>query len=431
MKLLLIQPSHLDEKGEVYKTKKSLVPSLTMPYISALTPPEFDVEIIDDHVDEIDFKSDHELIGITCYYTQFKRAYRIADQFREQGKKVVMGGFHVSACPEEALSHSDCIVIGEAEFVWEELLNDFKNGTLERVYSSKKFHDLKNLPIPRFELLNLSKYRLPFLPVQTSRGCPHDCEFCSVAEFFERTFRTRPIEDVIRDVIATGRKKIFFVDDNIAINQKYAEELFKALIPLKIKWISQSNISIADNDGLVELAAKSGCIGLYIGIESINNSSLKIMGKSFNKISKYKDSLNKLKRVGITPLVSMIFGFDSDDEGVFDDTLKFLLDCKVPVLLLYLLTPIPGTKLERRLKAEGRFIHKDWSYNFPEVIFKPKTLSPERLKNGYWEVYNKFYSIRSIIKRLLLPPIRNLRFLLILNFIIRRGVKKRERPLSG
>ena len=434
MKLLLIQPSHLDEKGEVYKTKKSLMPSLTMPYIAALTPSEFTVEIIDDHVDDINFDSDADIIGITSIYTQISRAYQIADEFRKKRKKVIFGGFHAAACPEEVLEHCDSIVIGEAEYIWESVLEDFKKGELKRAYKAQKFHDLQNLPVPRFDLLRQNAYWLPFRPVQTSRGCPYSCEFCSVTQFYEGAYRVRPVEEVVRDVKAAGSKKIFFVDDNIIINREYARKLFSSLIALKIKWISQGNISIAKDKEILGLARQSGCIGLYIGLESVNYNSLKSVNKGFHKVTEYADALSALKKEGITPFLSMIFGFDCDNEEVFKDTLRFLLENRVPLVLLYILMPIPGTKLTQRLRAEGRIIEEKYNpkyFNSHDVLFKPKLISPEDLKSGFWFVYDKFYSLSSIIRRVFSPPLKNLYLLLLINFIIRKGVKKRMRPLSA
>jgi len=434
MKLLLIQPSHLDEKGEVYKTKKALMPSLTMPYIAALTPPEIEVEVIDDHVSDIDFNSNADLVGITSIYTQISRAYQIADEFRKKGKKVIFGGFHATACSEEALEHCDCVVTGEAEYIWGTVLEDFKKGELKRTYRAQTFHDLKNLPVPRFDLLRQDAYWLPFRPVQTSRGCPYTCEFCSVTQFYEGSYRVRPVEDVVRDVKAAGSKKIFFVDDNIIINREYARKLFSSLIPLKIKWISQGNISIARDKEVIRLARQSGCVGLYIGLESVNYNSLKSVNKGFHKVAEYSEAISTLKNEGITPFLSMIFGFDCDDAGVFKDTLRFLQENKVPAVLLYILTPIPGTKLTQRLRAEGRIIEEKYNpeyFNSHDVLFKPKLLSPEDLKEGFWYVYEKFYSLSSIIKRAFSSPLKNLYLLLLINFIIRKGVKKRMRPLSS
>lgn len=307
------------------------MPSLALPVVAALTPTDVDVEIEDEYLMDIDFENKADLVGITSMTTQAERAYQIADEFRRRGKPVVMGGIHVSALPEEAAQHCDSVVVGEAELLWERVITDFRKGGLQRVYRTDQRHNLRGLPVPRIDLLPLHRYSIPVIPVQTSRGCPHRCDFCIVTEFFGGTYRFRPVDEVVREIeiqkalFKEKRKKIiFFADDNIAANRVHAKELFKALIPLKIPWGCQCTLNITDDPQLLDLAAESGCIHMFIGIETINAASLKSVNKSFNRVEKYEKALETLRQRGIHVEASMIVGFDEDREDIFDTMLAFL-----------------------------------------------------------------------------------------------------------
>ena len=427
MKLLLIQPSRLGPNGKIEKRNKLFVRGLVLPLLSALTPPDIDVEIVDDRVEDIPFDRHYDLVGITALTSQATRAYQIADRFREKGKRVVMGGFHVTAMPDEAIQHCDAVVLGEAENVWETVLDDAQSGSLKQFYRADKFHDLKNLPMPRFDLLNGKEFGFPFVPVQASRGCPHNCDFCSVSNFYGKSYRHRPVEDVIENIKASGSTRITFVDDNITANKRYARELFKALIPLKIKWIGQSTVNLGRDPELCRLAAESGCLFMGIGIESVDQENLINLEKSWNKVKDFPKLLNVIRKHGIGLVLNMIVGLDHDKTSVFDNTLRFLMQNKTFYLVLNTPIPYPGTKLYLNLKEEGRLVSSDWAeYRQGSVVFSPKRITTAELKSGYWDLLDNFFTYSSIIKRAFYQPLKNMPFYMKRNIDLRLAVKRRD-----
>jgi radical SAM superfamily enzyme YgiQ (UPF0313 family) len=435
MKILLIQPSQIIGEGRVYKAKKLMFPSLSLPLLASLTSPEFHVEIIDEYFDEIPFDNTADLIGISLMTPQAPRAYQIGDEFKKRGKKVVMGGIHASAVPEEALQHSDAVVVGEAEEIWPQVLEDFKHGKMEGIYKSSNFPTLKRLPTPRYDLLKKERYRLLNFnfPIQAGRGCPFKCEFCSVTKFFGGEYRWRQVDEVVREIQQANVKKIFFVDDNIIGQKTYARELFKALIPLKLRWGGQASLNVAKDEELLRLAAESGCGLLYIGIESISNTNLPIYGKNFFKVEEISDYFSKIRNEGILIRASIIFGLEDDDPDIFQRTVSFLIKEKVAYADFNILTPMPGTELRRKLEKENRITDFDWSrYDGLHVVFQPLKMGKEKLEKGLWDAYKEFYSASNIFKRVLGSEKHNSILRTILsNFIYRKIAYKRRHPLCG
>jgi radical SAM superfamily enzyme YgiQ (UPF0313 family) len=405
--------------------------------VAALTPPDVGVQIMDEYVVDIDFDTDADLIGITAMTTQAERAYQIADEFRRRGKTVVMGGMHVSALPEEAAKHCDAVVVGEAELLWGRVIKDLQSGCLDRIYQTDQRHNLRGLPLPRLDLLRLDRYRIPMIPVQTSRGCQHRCDFCMVTQFFGGTHRFRPVEEVVREIEIqnakiSGKSIIFFADDNIAANRRHAKELFKALIPLNVHWSCQCTLNVANDPELLELAVESGCTYMFIGIETTNVESLKSVNKDFNRVEKYEQAIETLYRKGICVEASMIVGFDEDKEDIFDDVLAFLTQNKVSLAAVWILTPLPGTPLFKRLETEGRLFHTTWSkYTYISPVFKPKHIDPETLEKGLWHIYDRFYSLRSICGRLLFTPKKWVPLAVARNMQCRHNVRRRMHPMAG
>ena len=442
MKIKLIEPARYLPNGKLLKTKELFFPSLALPYLSALTPKEINVSITMEQFEDINFEEKVDLVGITSYTSRILRAYEIADAFKKRGVSVVMGGLHTSMEPEEALEHTDTVIVGEAEETWQEFINDFRNGTQKRLYVAKERPSLANLSTPQFSLLEKYKSRfvsfqkrglfhflpMPVLPIQTARGCPHSCDFCSVTLFSGSQYRTRPIPDVINEIRSLGVKAYFFVDDNIFANPTRAKELFEALIPLKIMWFGQATISAARDKELIHLARRSGCCALYIGLESISQRTIESIHKKSNKVAEYEDNLKAFRKEGISVMVSMIFGFDNDELTAFKDTYNFLLKNRIPYTQWYFLTPLPGTPLLKRLKQEGRLKNNKWWLN-PTLTSNPFVLKftglkidENMFKKNYLSYYKKFYSIKSIIRRILLPP--QVRFILkiFLNLILKKKV---------
>jgi len=431
MKILLISP---ENKKSIYAYTKEDVkafwfPKLGLPTIAANTPPDVEVRIVDECVEDIDFNVDVDLVGISVMTYLAPRAYEIAARFRARGVKVVLGGIHVSMCPEEAKEHADSIVVGESEKTWPILVEDFRRGELKSLYEEKDLPKLENLPIPRRELFKPNSYWTTNC-VQTSRGCPFACDFCTVTIFGGNQFRLRPIEQVIEEVKRLKKGFVVFVDDNIAGNKAYAKQLFKALIPLKINWGSQASLTMARDPELLDLAAKSGCTALFIGVESISEENLAAANKRFNKVDKYKEEFRRFHDYGILIQTGMIFGFDHDDESAFERTVEFLEENNIELAMFNILTPLPGTNLYKRMDAEGRIIDRDWShYDGRHVVFKPKLMTPETLQEGFLWAYHKFFSYPSIIKRIVpslwkLPHKRLLVERLFLNYAIRRIVNR-------
>jgi radical SAM superfamily enzyme YgiQ (UPF0313 family) len=435
LKLLLIQPSQIIEGGKVYKAERLMFPRLSLPVLASLTPPEIQAQIIDEYFEDVPFDDPAHLIGISFMTPQAPRAYQIGDEFRRRGKKVVMGGIHASAVPEEALEHADAVVVGEAEEIWPQVLEDFENGRMNGIYRAPQFPNLKGLPLPRYDLLKKDRYRLFKLnfPIQAGRGCPFNCEFCSVTKFFGGKYRCRSVEEVVQEIRQSNLKKIFFVDDNIISNTAYARELFKALIPLKLRWGGQASLNLAKDEELLRLVAESGCGLLYIGVESISGSNLAAYGKSFFKAEEISGLLARIQKWGILVRTSIIFGMDGDTPDVFQNTVDFLVRQKVAYAEFFILTPMPGTGLRKKLEEEGRIIDYDWSsYDGLHAVYRPLGMGKEPLEKGLWDAYREFYSIPNIIKRCLKVGRQNRRLrTLISNFYYRGMVTKGRHPLYG
>ncbi len=412
MRIKLIDPALKD--SHMKHTKKEVqglwFPRLSLPLVAALTPPEHDVSITDETVEALDLNEPVDLVGIGAMSTYIPRAYEIADIYREKGVPVVMGGIHVSLMSDEALQHADAVVVGEAENVWHKVLKDAEQGTMRGIYKSDRPADMARIPMPRLDLLKRDLY-MTANSLQTTRGCPFSCDFCSVTEFFGNTYRFRPVEQVTAEVQHLkdkfNAKFVAFVDDNIVGNKKYAKELFRALIPLNIKWGSQGSLTMAKDDELLKLAQKSGCVSMFIGIESLSESTLKAANKKFNKVTDYEESIKKIHDHGIMINGGFIFGFDTDDEGVFERTVRFVEKNNITLPTYHVLTPLPGTQLFFKLKEQGRIFDYDWSkYNSGNVVFTPKLMPPETLQEGYFWAFHETYKHSSIAKRVLHPQQR-------------------------
>ncbi|HLA50657.1 MAG TPA: radical SAM protein [Thermodesulfobacteriota bacterium] len=405
MKLLLILPKNERSYwGGVSKSGKAGFVRLNLPTIAALTPTDWDVEILDARVKPVDYDAKADLVGITGFTAEMPGAYEIADNFRKKVVKVVMGGIHVSALPDEALQHADAVVIGEAELVWHKLLLDFKRGELKQKYKADKLCDMENMVIPRRNLLNREMYS-GFYTLQATRGCPFNCDYCAVTAFFGQEFRTRPIDEVIEEIKGFGSKKFFFMDDNIVGRPKYAKELFQKLIPLKVIWGSQASITMAKDPELLNLYARSGGRYAFIGFESLSQKSLENLHKGWNSAKDYKEAIKKIHDVGINIIGSFVFGLDEDDSSVFKTTFDFIMETNMDAAQFHILTPLPGTVTYGLLEKEGRIIDRDWArYHTGEVVFQPKGMTVEELQNGYYWIFRNTYTYKNILKRSLRSP---------------------------
>jgi anti-anti-sigma factor len=408
VKIRLIDPA--SEASLLHHSRRELktlwFAHLSLTTLAALTPEGMEVAITDENVEPVDFEEDVDLVGITGMTIHAQRAYEIARSFRQRGIPVVMGGPHASALPEEAKAHVDAVVLGEAEDVWKDVLADATRGRLKSFYRAGGFCSMKSAVHPRLDLLKKNAY-FKTSCVQTSRGCPFRCDFCYVTQFFGNTYRCRPVDDVIEEVKGLKDDSIVFVDDNITGNASYARELFTKLIPLNKRWSGQSSITLARDDELLALAAKSGCVSLFLGIESLSSENLRAVHKSFNKVDEYEDALKKIHDHGIMVLAGLIFGFDYDDEGVFERTVRFCETTKIEAPCFFILTPLPGTPFYDRMETEGRILHKNWPrYTGADVVFRPKLMTEETLERGFNWASRETYSYRSILKRLAHPQQR-------------------------
>ena len=346
----------------------------------------------------LDLDEECDVVGISCMTSNAYRGYRIADAFREKGKTVIMGGVHPSILPDEALEHANAVVIGEAEGVWQKVIEDIESNTLQQVYH-EPHPDLDNyIPKDFSSLPRKRAYNL--IPLQTTRGCPYDCDFCCVSDIFGKKIKHIPVEHVVRDIKESGARNFIILDDNVIGNPKYARELFKALIPLKIRWIGQSSISFARDIELMKLARKSGCKGLFIGLESVAESTNQRF-KKLKSLEETKESLKKILKIGIIIQASVIFGFDEDTDETFDQTIRFLRENRVSLASINVLTPYPGTRLYDEFKANGRLLHEKWEYyDHHTVVFQPKNMNPLELQIGKMNAKTAFSSLPSIVERI-------------------------------
>lgn len=423
-KLLLVLPkSERGYWGKVSRKGKAGFVRQSLPAVAALTPPDWDVEILDARTTPVNFDVKVDLVGITAFTAEISSAYSIADGFRRKGVTVVMGGIHASALAEDALEHADSVVVGEAEGVWMGLLQDFKKGVLKPVYRADSLVDMKGMAVPRRDLLDRSIYT-SFNTIQATRGCPYNCEYCSVTAFFGNKFRTRPVEEVIREIKGFQGKDFFFLDDNITGHPKFAKELFRELTPLKRIWGGQTTINFAKDDELLSLYAESGGKYAFIGFETLSENNLRKMSKSWNSPDGYKEAIRKIHKAGINIIGSFIFGFDEDDPTVFKRTFNFIMENKIDAAQFHILTPFPGTKLFADMERQGRITDHDWAkYHTGEVIFKPKNMSPEELQRGYFWIFRETYKLKNMLRRSFRSP-RNLTIRIGANFSYRNKALK-------
>jgi radical SAM superfamily enzyme YgiQ (UPF0313 family) len=395
MNIALISPS---KNPLVKKPKGIMMPQLALNLLEGLTPPEHNVTMIEEEIDYIDLDMECDLVGISCMTSNAPRAYHLADEFQRRGRKVVMGGVHPTILPDEALSHADSVVIGEAEGVWEQVLEDAQNDRLQ-----KKYHK----PFPSLEKYVHVKHRkgtkkrlFGTVPVMTTRGCPYNCEFCCVHDIFGKKIRHVPVENVVQDICDSGGKTFLFLDDNIIGDPKYAKELFRAIKPMKIRWGGQASISFVRETEMIRLAAESGCIGLFFGLESVSKSQLLAMRKSLKELEQVGEAIQRVKDFGIHFHASMIFGFDDDTTAVFPETLDFLEKYRVRSASLNVLTPYPGTKTYDKMRNDGRLLTNNWRYyDHNTVVFQPRHMSPLELQVGRLWAVQEFTKLSATMRR--------------------------------
>jgi len=427
MKLLLIAPKW--PENSLWGQIAFRFPYLALTNLAALAGDGWDIFILDENVEAIDFSSLPDLAAISIMTPLAKRGYEIADAFRARGVPVVLGGIHPTMMSAEAKIHADAVVMGEAEEVWPHVLDDFKRGELKPFYEPTDVCRLERLPVPRRELLNRKAYFF-VNTIQTTRGCPFDCDFCSVTTFYGRSYRTRPVEEVINEIGRMEPGFLFFVDDNIGGSHEYAKNLFRELIPLKVKWFSQASLSIVKDRELLDLARQSGCKGLFIGFESLSQQTIKAMGKSVNRVAEYQDAIKQIHDHGIGIQGSFVFGTDYDDVSVFADVLRFVERTHLEAVIFSILTPFPGTRIYQSMLQENRLLHTDWEkYDMNHVVYQPRKMTPTQLQEEFNRAYKRLYGYRSIFKRLF-PFTRSGLFFSIQNYGFRQAWRKSFKALK-
>jgi radical SAM superfamily enzyme YgiQ (UPF0313 family) len=387
--------------GQVSKSGKASLARVTLTTIAALTPPQHEVIIHDARLDEPNYDGDWDLVGFTGMTCEIPHVYRMADEFRKRGKTVVIGGYHATALPEEAGKHADIVVLGEAEGLWPRILLELeKGGEREHIYQNDALVDMRNMAIPRRDLLNRDMYTV-FSTIQATRGCPFNCEYCAVTRFFGRDFRCRPVEEVVAEIKSQPGNRWMFLDDNLIGQDKYAKELFRALIPLGITWGAQVSFALAKDMELMDLYAQAGGRFAFIGFESLSAKVLKSVRKGFNHPEEYATGIRHLQHRGITIMGSFMFGLDGDDIGVFKRTVDFVNATKIDLVLYHILTPFPGTKLYEEMDRQGRIHDHDWShYDTGHSVIHPQGMTSEELQNGWYWAVGETYKLSNILRRL-------------------------------
>ncbi|NLO74567.1 MAG: B12-binding domain-containing radical SAM protein [candidate division WS1 bacterium] len=399
MKTYLVAPGVPHQEGAPQRRTPPIFPPLGLMTVAALTPPEHQVSLVDESVTPVDFNCEADVVGLTATTAMALRAYEIADRFRARGVKVVMGGMHASALPREALQHVDAVVVGEAEELWPQALQDLEREALRPVYRHQNWPDPAGVPPARRDLLNPHRY-IASETLQAARGCPFACSFCAVSSFFGRTYRTRPVEDVVAEAASLRGRPMILVDDNIMGHPAYATRLFERLADLKKQFLGQASTTMLKTPELISKAAAAGCRGLFVGLESISPSILARLGKAFNVVTQYRELVKRLHDNGISIIGSFMFGLDGEDPDVFNRTMEFAEQADIDMALFSIVTPLPGTRFYEELQREGRVIERDWSkYDGTWCTFAPRGVTADRLQESLQKIYRDFYSWGSILKR--------------------------------
>jgi radical SAM superfamily enzyme YgiQ (UPF0313 family) len=403
MRLTIIHPCIGRKPGQKYirTWQMEALPAATL---AGLTPKDVQIRFYDDRMEKIPFDEATDLVAISVETYTAKRAYQIATEFRKRHVPVVMGGFHATLCPDEVSQYAEAVVCGEAEALWPRVIDDARHGCLEKIYRQSGRPSLAGLKPDRS--IFKGKSYLPIGLIEAGRGCHFKCDFCAVQTVFNSTQTRRPIDAIIAEIeqVKHERKLFFFVDDNITSNLEGAKDFFRALIPLKVRWVSQSSINAAHDEEFLDLLVRSGCQGVLIGFESLNPANLKDMNKAFNTMrGGFDKALANLRRHHVRVYGTFIFGYDRDTPGSFAETVDFAKEHALYIAAFNHLTPFPGTPLYSRLQSEGRLLYENWwldeRYSYNRIPFRPRGMTPELLQRNCLEARRNFYSWPSIFQR--------------------------------
>lgn len=435
MELLFVWPRTRD-----FPVYERLIPTLTIPYLAGLTPPHWQVSFADDNYGEVALDARPDLVAISVNTMSAARAYALADGFRARGVPVVLGGWHVTFCPDEAAVHADAVVVGEADDTWSTVLRDFEMRRLRTRYVSRNDTDLAAYPPVRRSLLEGRRYFTRSL-VQATRGCPYRCSFCSVSTVNPK-YRRRPVADVVAELARLPGRAVFFIDDNLFIHRGYTRELFRALAPLGKRWIGEASIDIADDPELLDLAVASGMIGLLVGFESIVPASLREMNKHrTNRADCYVRQIRALQERGVGVLAMFTFGFDGDTPDVFERTLAFCEEADLFGASFGILTPFPGTPAHAKLEAQDRIRTRDWRlYDLQHLVHDVPGWEPAALEAAVRDLEHRYYDWRAFLRRTwklrryprLLRPWNLVLYLVVnLQYVATLRRRRRGRPVNS
>jgi radical SAM superfamily enzyme YgiQ (UPF0313 family) len=399
-RLTLIYPAIGRKPGKPFVRSWQLQP-LAIARLAAMTPKNWNINFFDDRLDLIDFDLTPDLVAISIETYSAKRGFHIAAQFRQRGIPVVIGGYHATLCPEETKEHADAVCVGEAESVWPAILQDAAHRRLQPFYRGDRARPLVGLGPDRG--IFKGKNYLPVALVETSRGCPFQCNFCSIGSVFQGHYRRRPVEEIVEELRQVHDKYVFFVDDNIVGDPAGARKLFAAITPLGIQWMSQGSLHALQDESLVREMAGSGCMGLLVGFESLNRQNLAAMEKRINKVDEYHAALDCLRRAGVFVYGTFIFGYPYDTPQTFKESVRFAKKESLFLAAFNHLVPFPGTSLYRKLAAEGRLQYPQWwlheDYRFGQVPFRPAAMAATDVEKNCKRARSSFYTWGSILRR--------------------------------
>lgn len=398
MRITFIRPNMYDARSS------DAMEPLCFAILKSLTPPDFDVSFFDERLEPVPLDYATDLLALTVETYTARRAYQIADYYRDRGIPVVMGGYHPTFLPDEALQHADAVVRGDAEGIWPQVLDDAANGSLQPLYESPDFVPLVGY-MPDRSIFAGKKYA-PMGLVQYGRGCKFNCTFCSIRAFYGTSLRQRPVAEVVEDIRRSGRRHIFLIDDNLFVDREKARELFEALIPLRISWSCQVSIDIARDEKLVKLMAHCGCISALIGFESLQPESLREIKKGWNlKWQSYDQAISVFHRAGIMLYGTFVFGCDNDTTDTFNESVAFAIRNRFMLANFNPLTAMPGAPLYERMQQEGRLLYDHWwldpEFRYGDATFAPMHMTADRLTEECFAARMKFNSVGSIVRRLL------------------------------
>lgn len=399
MKVKFILPS-LTEAGNPYwrPIKYSLFPPLGLATLAAYLDQEDEVVLQDQHVEALDLDDEPDLVLIQVYITNAKRAYAIAQQYRNKGIFVALGGLHVTSLPDEAAKFADAVFIGPAEQTFPTFLRDFKNNAPQKRYVSTTGRTLNNLPPIRRDLIKRRKYLVPNSLV-ISRGCPHHCDFCYKDAFFKggKSFYTRRVEDILAEIEQLAGRHLYFLDDHLLGNPVLARKLFARMRGMGRVFQGAATIASILKDDLIERAAEAGLGSLFVGFETFSEENLQQSNKQHNLKQNYELAVKRLHDLGIMINGSFVFGLDSDTPDVFQRTVDWGIKNGLATATFHILTPYPGTRLFKKMEQSGRLLTRNWEfYDTRHVVYAPTCMTAQEIEDGYWQAYREFYTWKNI-----------------------------------